>query len=52
MTEALFVETREYQRFQEFCEACRTYQYIGLCYGFSRTFDDEALLYANCCCKS
>jgi len=28
-----FIETKEYKRFAEFCDACIKYRYIGIGYG-------------------
>jgi DNA transposition AAA+ family ATPase len=32
-TNAGFIETKQYHRFREFCDACRKDKYIGVCYG-------------------
>jgi hypothetical protein len=29
----IFIETKEYKKFAEFCDACIKYQYMGICYG-------------------
>ena len=30
-----FILTKEYKKFEEFCNSCKDYRYIGLCYGIS-----------------
>lgn len=32
-TDTMFLETKGYKRFEEFCNACIEYKYIGICYG-------------------
>src|SRR5699024_3279418 len=44
-----FIETKEYKRFAEFCDACTKYKYIGVCYGppgVGKTLSDK--YYSNC----
>lgn len=32
-TDEMFLETKGYQRFEEFCDSCVEYKYLGICYG-------------------
>src|SRR5699024_9461680 len=48
MTNKTFVETKQYRRFEEFCDNCAKYKYMGVCYGnrgVGKTF--YAQYYAN-----
>lgn len=43
-----FITTKEYKKFEEFCNSCKEYKYIGLCYGIpgiGKTL--SALKYSN-----
>lgn len=33
MSDNIFLETKQYKKFKEFCNACIEYKYIGVCYG-------------------
>lgn len=43
-----FIETKEYKKFAEFCDACAEFKYIGICHelpGVGKTI--SARQYAN-----